>query len=198
MDGAMKTHDKDGSEAPWRGPVPTGAGGLYWLTYQITKYRLRFRILEPADTEARRWLAPTNAGSNDTTEDLPKTDEEAFGHGFVKWDGCFQMFFHPDANLHLDDTPRALACLQDTILDLAWRIPASDGGSGMTREDVERRVDAMRPPRGDSVDDEGGHRQKDDLYLDVLRTIAHGSDDAPGLATAALKTRAFVTARWYG
>ena len=123
----------------WEGPIPCGDEHGFWLMYQHEDTAMRFRILEsawewfPADakdhtpgTGTRCWFAPTSTGSNDTTEELPQTDEEAFGHGFVKWDVCFQMFFHPEANLHMDSEPLALAMLQETILHLARRIPLLD------------------------------------------------------------------------
>jgi hypothetical protein len=51
---------------------------------------------------------------------------------------------------------------------------------------VEKRVREIRRIKKDY---EAAHAREDDLYEDVLRTIAEGAENAQGLARAALKTK---------
>lgn len=66
----------------------------------------------------------------------------------------------------------------------------------MTREDVKKRVAEMHAV-SEHCDAEYPHQLEDWLYLGVLRAISEGSEDAAGLAVEALKTREFITVRWY-
>jgi hypothetical protein len=46
-------------------------------------------------------------------------------------------------------------------------------------------------------DDESAHCEEDKLWLDVLKVIAAGADDAAGLAAEALKSESLIFSRWY-
>lgn len=68
------------------------------------------------------------------------------------------------------------------------------GEEGVKVEDVEREVERIR---GMADDDESAHSTEDALWERVLRAIASGeTDDAPGIAAAALKTQTVDFARW--
>jgi hypothetical protein len=63
----------------------------------------------------------------------------------------------------------------------------------ITAEDIAHRLAAIHAVQND---DERAHGLADDLYRDVLATIAAGVDDAPVLAAAALRVETLDFARW--
>jgi hypothetical protein len=63
----------------------------------------------------------------------------------------------------------------------------------MTRDEIGRRVDSIA---AQTDDDEAAHVAEDNLFEDVLRAIAGGADDAPGLAAEALKSCDLEFSRW--
>ena len=69
----------------------------------------------------------------------------------------------------------------------------------MKREDVERRVEAMRAEAAQSrPDNEKLHQDEDRLHHDVLSAIATGNaSDPAGCAAAALATLEINYERWY-
>jgi len=66
----------------------------------------------------------------------------------------------------------------------------------VTLQEVEKRVAEIGRIGVD--DDASAHGKEDDLWRDVLRTIANGAPDAADLAREALRTRDFAFARWTG
>ena len=68
----------------------------------------------------------------------------------------------------------------------------------MTVPEIEERVAEIA--RLAVTDNEAAHAEEDQLYEDVLRTIADSDDSGLAksmLAVAALKTRSLDFARWY-
>jgi hypothetical protein len=64
----------------------------------------------------------------------------------------------------------------------------------MTVEEVEAEVARIRAIAGD---DEAAHGAEDDLWENVLRSIASGETTQPAeIAAAALKTKTIEFARW--
>jgi hypothetical protein len=64
----------------------------------------------------------------------------------------------------------------------------------MTVEEVDAEVARIRHMAGD---DEGAHSAEDNLWENVLRVIASDeTDNAAGIAAAALKTKTIDFARW--
>lgn len=68
-----------------------------------------------------------------------------------------------------------------------------DDMSEITAEDIAHRLAAIHAAQND---DEAAHGLADDLYRDVLTSIANGADDAPLLAAAALRVETLDFARW--
>ena len=64
----------------------------------------------------------------------------------------------------------------------------------MNVAEVQKRVAAIR---ASADDDEGAHCDEDTLHRDVLKAIAAGAEDAPGLASAVLETQDIEFGRWY-
>lgn len=64
----------------------------------------------------------------------------------------------------------------------------------MTVTQIQRRV---RKIESQSRDSESAHVEEDNLYLDVLRAIAAGADNAGELAAEALKANKLTFDRWY-
>lgn len=71
--------------------------------------------------------------------------------------------------------------------------PAQQGDTGLTAEDIARRLAEIHAVQDD---DEVAHGKTDDLHRDVLAAIAAGAPDAPLLAAAALRTETLGFARW--
>jgi hypothetical protein len=63
----------------------------------------------------------------------------------------------------------------------------------VTTTDVSVRVEHIRAISGD---DEAAHSHRDSLWEAVLTAIANGSEDARGLAAAALATEQIEFERW--
>ncbi len=64
----------------------------------------------------------------------------------------------------------------------------------MTKDEVLGRLTAIREIRGD---DESAHGMEDDLYLDLLKSIAGGScDDPSGCAALAIQSKDIDFCRW--
>ncbi|GGP55793.1 hypothetical protein [Streptomyces abikoensis] len=73
-------------------------------------------------------------------------------------------------------------------------LPAPDEATAaLTVEDVAHRLAEIAHYQDD---DEVAHGLEDQLYVDVLRTIAAGAPDAEILAAAALRTETLGFARW--
>ena len=64
----------------------------------------------------------------------------------------------------------------------------------MTPAEVSNRVARIASM---TDDDESAHCEEDKLWLDVLKVIAAGADDAAGLAAEALKSESLIFSRWY-
>ena len=63
----------------------------------------------------------------------------------------------------------------------------------MKIQDVVSRVSAISLLKSD---DEAAHVKEDELYVDVLRAISEGVEDAPQLAFEALQTLEISFSRW--
>jgi hypothetical protein len=64
----------------------------------------------------------------------------------------------------------------------------------MTLEDVKKAVEKIKEKRRD---DEAAHSLEDELYLDLLQSIADGNcDDPQACAAEAIKTQDLNFARW--